>query len=408
MRLIFVSSLVPGTAPEDGYEIANHAIVEGLRRAGARVTALGFISPGATPSDPEETALLGEVIIRTSDATAGMKLRWLATAALRGTTVSSAKLRVVTRETIRRELARLEPYDGLILNGVWLAGAFEEVFTARPYVFIAHNAEHVSARQNAARVESRVERILFRREARYLAELEERLCANAAFVLTLSDDDRHSLNVARDDRALSLPLVMPVAADMPGRSARTFDVGLIGSWIQVPNRIGLEWFLREVVPRLDAEVSIAVAGRTPRELSSDDPRVAMLGRVENARAFMRDCRVIALASRVGTGVQLKTIETFELGLPAVATRSSLRGISSVPANVEKADDAMAFAAALTRQIQGQRAGRVADLDGTGFRAAQLRRMDDVLRIAMDRLEAATRDREVPSGPRAGQATLRGP
>jgi hypothetical protein len=392
MHLVFVSSLVPDRLSEGGYEIANRAIVEGLRRAGARVTALGFISPGATPSDPEDTVLLGEAIIRNNDAPARMKLRWLAEAMLRGSAVSAAKLRIVTEKTMRRALARLEPYDGLILNGVWLAGAFEKVFAAKPYVFIAHNAEHVSARQNAAEVVSLVERAMYKREARCLARLEERLCGNAAFVLTLSEDDRHSLNVSGDERSLFLPLVTPIPDQAPPRRRPVFDVGLIGTWTQVPNRIGLEWFLAEVVPKLDADVSVAVAGRAPRGFSQRDPRVRMLGRVDDAKEFMRRCRVIALASRVGTGVQLKTIETFELGLPAVATRSSLRGISSVPENVARADDATAFAAALGRQISGQRAGCVPDLDGAMFRMAQLRRMDDVLRIALDRLGAARRDR----------------
>lgn len=389
MHLIFVSSLVPDEKPEGGYEIANRAIVDGLRRSGARVTALGFISPGATPSDPQETELLGDVTVRTNDATMRLKLRWLAEALIRGNTFSSAKLRIVTERTLQQALARLEPYDGLILNGVWLAGAFENVFTAKPYIFIAHNAEYVSARQNAAGVTGFLERLMYRREARYLEKMEGRLCQSAAFVLTLSEDDRHSLNVAEDERSLFLPLVTPVAKDPPGSRKPISDVGLIGNWTQVPNRIGLEWFLRNVVPKLDVDISIALAGRMPRGFSNHDPRVRLLGRVDDARAFMRQCRVIALASRVGTGVQLKTIETFELGLPAVATRSSLRGISTVPENVEQADDAATFSRALNRQIANHRAGRVSDLDGTKFRIAQMERMNEVLGIAIKRLAPAT-------------------
>ena len=392
MHLIFVSSLVPDSRPEGGYEIANRAIVDGLRRSGARVTALGFLSPGAAPADPGETALLGEIVVRNTEATAPMKARWLATALLRRSPLSTAKLRIVTEDSIRRRLARLEPYDGLILNGVWLAGAFEKVFTAKPYVFLAHNAEHVSARQNAAEVASLVERVLYRREARHLAALEGRLCGGAAFVLTLSEEDRQSLSVSGAERSRFLPLVTPGVAEAPRERSPDFDIGLIGTWTQVPNRIGLEWFLREVVPELAPDVSVAIAGRAPRGFQSPDPRARMLGRVEDARAFMRRCRVLALASRVGTGVQLKTIEAFELGLPAVATRSSLRGIASVPENVAQADDARAFAQALTRHIAGQRAGHVRDLDGADFRKAQSERMDAVLRIALDRLGAAVKAR----------------
>ncbi len=56
------------------------------------------------------------------------------------------------------------------------------------------------------------------------------------------------------------------------------------------------------------------------------------------RDFVRSCAVIPLISRAGTGVQLKTIETFEMGLPSVATALSVRGIADIPGNCVVTDD----------------------------------------------------------------------
>ncbi len=59
---------------------------------------------------------------------------------------------------------------------------------------------------------------------------------------------------------------------MPGNSqtvkpeATKYDLTLIGTWTWHPNRIGLEWFLREVKPLLPKDVSIAIAGNTPADL----------------------------------------------------------------------------------------------------------------------------------------------
>ena len=71
---------------------------------------------------------------------------------------------------------------------------------------------------------------------------------------------------------------------------------------------------------------------SPADLRSRHPGVSFVGRVADAIAFVLSGRVVPLISRAGSGVQLKTIETFELGLPAVATSRSLRGIGAVPAN----------------------------------------------------------------------------
>ena len=64
MHLIFASSLVPCGAPESGFDIANHAIVGAMRRAGVRVTHFGFKWPGAELADPENTIVLAKLIRR--------------------------------------------------------------------------------------------------------------------------------------------------------------------------------------------------------------------------------------------------------------------------------------------------------------------------------------------------------
>ena len=59
MHLLFVTSLVPDGHATSGYEIANQAIIDGLRRIGVKVTVIGFTWPGKTASDPENTIVLG-------------------------------------------------------------------------------------------------------------------------------------------------------------------------------------------------------------------------------------------------------------------------------------------------------------------------------------------------------------
>ena len=385
MHLVFVSSLVPAGPPESGYEIANQAIIEGLRRAGAKVTILGFRLPGRDLAWPDDTVCLGEIDVRTHTASTAKKLKWLTTAVQGGLTFASAKLKSINAAEIESAIAGIGAIDGFVLNSVQLAGAFEKQFTGRPYMFVAHNVEHLSARQNAAQATSPFERFQYRREARLLEALEKRLCAGARFVLTLADEDRAPLGVAGDDRSLALPLVTPQAVPGGAMRATAFDTGMIGTWTWAPNRAGLEWFLQRVVPHLPPLMTVGIAGKVPRGFPARDPRVRFLGRVDDAKDFMRQCRVIALTSRSGTGVQLKSLETFELGLPAVATASSLRGIGDVPDNVVEADSAEDFARALVTLVDRQRTGEMADLDGAQFRESQLERMDEVLLKALRRL-----------------------
>jgi hypothetical protein len=92
--------------------------------------------------------------------------------------------------------------------------------------------------------------------------------------------------------------------------------------------------------------------------------------VPDQARFLAACRCIALATRAGTGVQLKTLEAFQLGKPTVATPLALRGFSEHPANLRIAEGPGEFAQALAAMAADARAGRIGDIDGAAFVASQ--------------------------------------
>lgn len=388
LRLVFVTSLVPHKVAATGYEVANAAVIDGLRRAGAHVTVLGFTWPGHMAAEDKDTIVLGEVEVRTEGAGIKRKIGWVLKSFLTGLTVSSAKLRVIPAIELHNAITELGEFDAYVLNGVTLPGAFEDVFKGKPSIFVAHNVEYRSAEENAADAKSKVQKFLFGREARILKKLESRLCKQASFVFTFAEDDGPALNLSKDNFA-TLPLVMPGNGQTVKPEAAKYDLTLIGTWTWHPNRIGLEWFLREVKPLLSKDVSIAIAGNTPADLIAAWPGVNFLGKVPDATAFVESGKLIPLISRAGTGVQLKTIETFELGKPSVATAHSVRGIGNVPANCTIADTPAEFAAAVSERLKAINDGDDQRLDGKAFKQAQIAGMDAAIARGLKKLQDLT-------------------
>ena len=70
MHLLFATSIVPDGALASGYEIANAAIIAALRRAGARVTVIGFTWPGKAAADPENTMV---ITLKDGDVTVALR-----------------------------------------------------------------------------------------------------------------------------------------------------------------------------------------------------------------------------------------------------------------------------------------------------------------------------------------------
>jgi glycosyltransferase involved in cell wall biosynthesis len=373
LRLAFLTSLIPVARPDTGFEIANAAILSALRAAGHEVTAIGFLRPGEVPAEPEQAVVVADADIENAGVPTAQKLRWLAAAVRLGLPVACAKLRLAGAGRLVETVRAHGPFDALILNSVMLPGAFPELLRLAPCILVEHNIEHVSAGQNADHAESLLLRRLYRREAGLLERLERRLWDEARFIWTLAEEDRQALGPAYREKSCALPLVSshgPAAAP-PGDlgEAPAFDVGLIGTWTWGSNLIGLEWFLQEVCPLLPDDIRIAVAGRVPPELRTP-LNVTLVGRVPSAEHFLRSCRLIALSSRAGTGVQLKTIEAMQLGLPAVATALSCRGFTTLPANFTSADTAVDFARAVTERVAAIRAGDRQRIDGAAFMEGQ--------------------------------------
>ncbi|UVK54780.1 glycosyltransferase family 4 protein [Mesorhizobium sp. AR02] len=387
MHLLFATSIVPDGALASGYEIANAAIIAALRRAGARVTVIGFTWPGKAAADPENTVVLGSIDVRTESASAPQKLAWVGKAMLSGLTFASVKLRAVSDRDVQAALEQAGPFDGYVLNSVQFAGAFERLFQDRPSIFVAHNVEHLSAEENAAAAGGLFQRLLFRREARLLKIVEERLCRRARFVFTLAEEDRTALGAASGDRSAVLPLVTGAKAPTrKGPRQIDYDAALIGTWTWQPNRIGLDWFLGKVVPHLRPDFRIRIAGHMPSGVSSTHPGVELVGRVPDARAFVCGAAVIPLISTAGSGVQLKTIETFELGLPSVATSRSLRGIDHRPDNCVVTDDPAGFARALETA-----AADIRDVDGSAFHRQQIKALDAAIVCGLEKLGAVRQE-----------------
>lgn len=385
MHLLFITSLLPEDRPATGFDIATRALIEGFEACGARLTVAGFRRPGGSVPRANEISL-GDLQIENAGAGPARKVAWVADALRKRLPVAAAKLAVLGRYGLRKRLALAGRIDAVVLNSVQMPAAYPFLGELGPSIFIAHNVEHLSAAENAANAQNPLTRALYRREARLLAHAETAICDHAAAVLAFSEEDRRKLGLGGDRRAFVAPLSVGRAA-APDDAARARDIGLIGTWSWAPNRVGLDWFLEAVVPLLPSDMRIEVAGRFDGAPPAAPRNVSFPGRVADAQLFVRGSRVMALATKGGTGVQLKTIETLEEGMPAVATSSALRGVSAaLPFNVRVADDPQCFAAALVDLVAAERDGQSLRCDGQAFAARQSAAMRAAIRSSVALVE----------------------
>jgi glycosyltransferase involved in cell wall biosynthesis/GT2 family glycosyltransferase len=168
-------------------------------------------------------------------------------------------------------------------------------------------------------------------------------------VVTMSEKDRSLISgAAAIPNGVDLERFQP-SAQVPKARRLLF----IGSFAHRPNVMALEFFLRDVFPRLDNVTLHVVAGqRHQRFWDLQHKGVEVEGFVSDVRpAYQRATLVIApLVASAGTNV--KILEAMAMGKAIVSTEAGIHGLElEGGADVVVTDSAEAMAAAITRLLE---------------------------------------------------------
>ncbi|MDR1426755.1 MAG: glycosyltransferase [Bifidobacteriaceae bacterium] len=169
---------------------------------------------------------------------------------------------------------------------------------------------------------------------------------------------------------------------------RRQGVVFVGSFAHLPNRDGIEWFLDEVLPLIQAHlpnIPVRIVGADPpQDLVQGAPSgVEYLGWVEDLAGVYGVSRVAIAPLRYGAGVKGKVGEAMAYGLPVVTTTVGAEGLGlEHRATALIADTPEDFAAAIVAAVRDDQLwGRLS--------AAAREHVDQVL--GQERFSASVRD-----------------
>jgi GT2 family glycosyltransferase/glycosyltransferase involved in cell wall biosynthesis len=107
----------------------------------------------------------------------------------------------------------------------------------------------------------------------------------------------------------------------------------LGSFRHIPNQEALDWFTKQVLPRVlercpDARLVIIGSDPPPRHsLPASDRNVEILGFVEDLHEAFARYSVFVCPVLSGSGVRVKLLEAFCAGIPIVSTRIGAEGLA---------------------------------------------------------------------------------
>ena len=125
----------------------------------------------------------------------------------------------------------------------------------------------------------------------------------------------------------------------------------LGSWRHDPNRVAVDWFVRQVLPHVLAQepaAKLVIVGSDPppeHTYADHAAHLRMLGYVEEVRDPLGQYSIFVCPILSGSGVRVKLLEAFAAGIPVVSTNVGAEGLATKDGEFcALADDPAAFAA----------------------------------------------------------------
>jgi glycosyltransferase involved in cell wall biosynthesis len=182
---------------------------------------------------------------------------------------------------------------------------------------------------------------LLRTEAARLAAAERRLAERSLRVLVVCDRDRQAIAGRLPPALASRILVVPIAIDAgkattPAARREAPVLAITGNLGYFVNADAAGWWLRDVWPRLRAarpEVRLVIAGDRPSAELRRRVRAAGATLIESPpdlRAVLAEATLALAPMRCGSGVPIKVLEAWSVGVPVLASPWAAAGTSGVP------------------------------------------------------------------------------
>jgi glycosyltransferase involved in cell wall biosynthesis len=266
---------------------------------------------------------------------------------------------------VSRCLAR-RPYELALIEHFWCAPYWEQIAPhAARTILDLHNIESVLYTRTAAPEPWPVS-ALFRRFASAASSLERQWIPRFSSVLVASEQDAEQVRrLAPGATVVVYPNSIPA---VPRSSVReTEAIAFSGNLEYRPNISAVRFFRNEVWPILRERWPMLrwqVIGRNPGAVAGEvagDPRIELIGPVEDAVATLAAARVVVAPLLTGSGTRVKILEAWAAGRAVVSTSIGAEGLGARDGeHLLVADTAESFADAVSRMLasveQRQRIG----------------------------------------------------
>ena len=237
-----------------------------------------------------------------------------------------------------------DAYDYIVMDFTKLDYVLKKINPERLFVRV-HNIEVDYAQRDYATNKSQEKRII----AKLAHKQEQRIVNSAHRLVALTEHDKKRLIQLYAVDANKIDII-PVCLEQPSnfehkhRDRNIINILITGSLWFGENANGVKWFIAKVLPFLDFDYHLTIAGAHPsdeiKELVKHDQSITLVDTPDNMIPYFDGADIVACPIFNGAGMKVKVAEALSYSLPVVGTEHAFvgynihNGIDSYEANSE--------------------------------------------------------------------------
>lgn len=223
----------------------------------------------------------------------------------------------------------------------------------------AHNVEHIIWERLAVSQSNPIKKRYLTLLAKRLKKFELKTLHDVDAIIPITPiDEEHFRKLNYNGPMISLPLGVDLKeyVEFHNKDA-ALNLVHLGSMDWLPNREGVEWFLKKCWNSIHNKhplLKLFLAGRDfPKELEDlNPPNVFFQGRVDHANNYLSDKQIMIVPLFSGSGMRVKIIQGLVLGKTIISTTIGAEGIDVTHSkNILLADTPEDFLMYVTRCLE---------------------------------------------------------
>ncbi|MDX1651579.1 MAG: glycosyltransferase family 4 protein [Brumimicrobium sp.] len=224
------------------------------------------------------------------------------------------------------EIFQKERFDIILLESIYVM-PYLHLFidSGAKIVLRAHNVEHSIWEQMGQKASFPLKKWYFGKLAAQLEKFEKNRLRDLHGIIAISEEDAMFFQ-RFEPQVMTTVIPTAVKTNFPTPDYSLNDFYFLGAMDWKPNKEGIDWLLRDVIPTGLKGTSLTIAGKALKKNEIKHPDVICEGEVKNALEFIESHGICLIPMLSGSGIKIKLLENLALGKPVVSTSEGVKGV----------------------------------------------------------------------------------